>query len=177
MGASSPPETWRVLHSGRAPTAGRYTYRVHASSYQEQDRPVSYLVYAGELRRGATDARYVGAFDVSQEPSVAEFSVYQNAGDTIRFLPYGVSDQPRTFNLQKPEEYPGSGLGVHWIEVEGPITPWPPVSYTRLLGEVNLEAGSLADAQSILRRFLPKAFRRPVSEDEVKLYVALAGSG
>ena len=68
MGAATPPETWRVLHSGRVPTAGRYTYRVKASSYQDQDRPVSYLVYAGEVRRSATDARYVGAFDVTEEP-------------------------------------------------------------------------------------------------------------
>ena len=174
----SPPETWRVFHSGRAPVAGRYTYRIKASSYQQvNDQLISYLVYAGELRRGATDARYVGAFDVAEEPSVAEFTIYQNAGDTIRFLPYGVSDQPRNFNLKKPEDYPGSGLGVHWIEVEGPITPWPPVSYTRLLGEVNLDQGTLADAGSILRRLLPKAFRRPVGEDEVKLYVELAGSG
>src|SRR6185369_17667387 len=43
----SPPETWRVFNSGRAPVAGRYTYRIQASSYQKKDRPLSYLVYAG----------------------------------------------------------------------------------------------------------------------------------
>jgi hypothetical protein len=178
MGASSPPETWRVLHSARAPTAGRYTYRVKASSYQDKDRLVSYLVYAGEVRRGATDARYVGAFDVTEEPSVAEFTVYQNAGDTIRIIPYGVPENWKNGNPRvQPEEFKGAGLGVHWIEVEGPDTPWPPVSYTRLLGQVSLDKGSLADAEIILRRFVPKAFRRQVNEDEIKLYVALVGSG
>lgn len=172
----TPPETWRVFQSGRVPVAGRYTYRIQASSYQDPDRLVSYLVYAGELRRGATEGRYVGVFDVTEEPSVAEFTVYQNAGETIRIIPYGVTDQPRNFNLKKPEEYPGSGLGVHWMEVEGPISPWPPVSYTRLLGEMSLDNGSLADAEMIVRRLLPKAFRRPVTVDEVKLYVALVES-
>ena len=158
MGASSPPETWRVLHSGRAPTAGRYTYRVKASSYQDQDRLVSYLVYAGEVRRGATDARYVGAFDVTEEPSVAEFTVYQNAGDTIRIIPYGVPENWKNVNPRvQPEEFKGAGLGVHWIEVEGPNAPWPPVSYTRLLGQVSLDKGSLADAEIILRRFAPQS--------------------
>ena len=177
MGASSPPETWRVLHSGRVPAAGRYTYRVKASSYQDKDRLVSYLVYAGEVRRGATDARYVGAFDVTEEPSVAEFTVYQNAGDTIRIIPYGVPENWKNGNPRvQPEEFKGAGLGVHWIEVEGPNAPWPPVSYTRLLGQVSLDKGSLADAEIILRRFVPKAFRRPVSEDEIKLYVELVGS-
>lgn len=176
-GASSPPETWRVLHSGRAPTAGRYTYRVKASAYQDKDRLVSYLVYAGEMRRGSTDARYVGAFDVTEEPSVADFTVYQNAGDTIRIVPYGVPENWKNGNPRvQPEEFKGAGLGVHWIEVEGPNAPWPPVSYTRLLGQVSLDKGTLADAEIILRRFVPKAFRRPVSEDEIKLYVALVGS-
>jgi hypothetical protein len=59
----------------------------------------------------------------------------------------------------QPEEFKGAGLGVHWIEVEGPNAPWPPVSYTRLLGQVSLDKGSLADAEIILRRFVPKAFR------------------
>lgn len=177
MLAASPPETWRVLHSARAPTAGRYTYRVKASSYQDQDRLISYLVYAGEVRRGAADARYVGAFDVTEEPSVAEFTVYQNAGDTIRIIPYGVPENWKNGNPRvQPEDFKGAGLGVHWIEVEGPNNPWPPVSYTRLLGQVSLDKGSLADAESILRRLLPKAFRRPVTEDEVKLYVAMVGS-
>ena len=166
-----------MLHSGRAPVAGRYTYRVKASSYQDKDRLVSYLVYAGEVRRGATDARYVGAFDVTEEPSVAEFTVYQNAGDTIRIIPYGVPENWKNGNPRvQPEEFKGAGLGVHWIEVEGPNAPWPPVSYTRLLGQVSLDKGSLADAEIILRRFVPKAFRRPVSEDEIKLYVGLVGS-
>lgn len=172
----TPPETWRVFHSGRAPVAGRYTYRIQVSSYQDPDRLVSCLVYAGELRRGATEGRYVGVFDVTEEPSVAEFTVYQNAGETIRLIPYGVTGQPRNFNLQKPQDYSGSGLGVHWMEVEGPISAWPPISYTRLLGEVSLDNGSLADAENIVRRLLPKAFRRPVTEDEVTLYVTLVDS-
>jgi hypothetical protein len=111
---------------------------------------------------------------VTEEPSVAEFTVYQNAGDTIRIIPTAAGAmeiQPRV----PPEEYKGAGLGVHWIEVEGPV-PLAAGQFHPAARQVSLDKGTLADAEIILRRFVPKAFRRPVSEDEIELYVALVGS-
>lgn len=35
------------------------------------------------------------------------------------------------------QEYPGQGLHIHWIEVEGPLPEkWPTESYRRVFGEV-----------------------------------------
>jgi hypothetical protein len=105
------------------------------------------------------------------------------------------------------EEYPGPGLKIDWIEIEGPIGPFPPESYTRLFGDLSLEARSVAkakreggrvptvntrgtpdnwindplepyseqpraDAERLLRAFLPKAFRGPVSDERAQHYVA-----
>jgi hypothetical protein len=71
-------------------------------------------------------------------------------------------------------DYPGPGLHIHGIEIEGPLPEtWPTESYRRIYGEVDPAHGTLADAEKILRGFLPKAFRRPVQPDEVKPYGAL----
>jgi hypothetical protein len=105
------------------------------------------------------------------------------------------------------EEYPGPGLKIDWIEIEGPIGPFPPESYTRLFGDLPIEVRSIAkakregarvpklntrsspdswindplepysekpqaDAERLLRAFLPKAFRGPVPEERAKHYVA-----
>jgi hypothetical protein len=68
--------------------------------------------------------------------------------------------------------FPGVGWGP--VTITGPIYPqWPPESHVRLLGDVDLERGTLEDAEKILRRFMPRAFRRPVTEEEVARYLAL----
>jgi hypothetical protein len=38
------------------------------------------------------------------------------------------------------------GLAIHWIELEGPLDPWPPAGYRRLLEGVPLEPRSVARA-------------------------------
>ena len=48
------------------------------------------------------------------------------------------------------------------VEVEGPVyESWPPPSHTRLFGDLDLKTGKLADADRVLRKFIPRAFRRP----------------
>ena len=91
---------------------------------------------------------------------------------------------------------------MQWVEIEGPLTgEWPPASHTKLFGSLPLtplperdEHGRKinrkpndpvyqvvspqpeADAEKLLRDFVPRAFRRPVSESEVAPFVALAKS-
>jgi hypothetical protein len=72
------------------------------------------------------------------------------------------------------QEYKGAGLFIGDIEVEGPIEPWPPTSRTELLGDLDLETGTLDDIRAILSRKLPQAFRRVTDDAEVEPFVALA---
>ncbi|MGV2338057.1 MAG UNVERIFIED_CONTAM: hypothetical protein LVR18_29600 [Planctomycetaceae bacterium] len=78
-------------------------------------------------------------------------------------------------------EYPGPGLHIHWMEVEGPFAEeWPSESYRRVFGDVDPRTATLADAEKLLRDFLPKAFRRPVTDGEERPFVArrrIAGIG
>jgi hypothetical protein len=77
-------------------------------------------------------------------------------------------------NQKNMPGYPGPGVKIHWIEIEGPLPePWPTESYRRVFGDVDPKTGTLADAEKLLRALLPRAFRRPVAEGEEKPYVAL----
>jgi hypothetical protein len=95
-------------------------------------------------------------------------------------------------------QYLGAGLGVGDIEIEGPLNEiWPPESHTRLFGkmpQVAVAGGKVKkkngrepdrprfvvssteparDAERILRAFLPNAYRRPVTDAEVRPFVEL----
>lgn len=51
--------------------------------------------------------------------------------------------------VKKPiEEHKGPGLLLEWIEIEGPIGPWPPENYKKLFGDVPLEARSVVRAKA-----------------------------
>ena len=97
----------------------------------------------------------------------------------------------------------GLALGIEWIEVEGPLNDvWPPQGQQRLFGDLELKPfkelpknmllpGPLqplrysdkltpvsgnpeADAKKLLTGFLARAFRRPVTAEEVAPYLAIA---
>ena len=61
--------------------------------------------------------------------------------------------------------------------MEGPLhAEWPPPSHRRLFGDLDLTKGTLADAEQVLRRFLPRAFRRSISDDDMRPYLKLVGT-
>ena len=78
---------------------------------------------------------------------------------------------------------------VEWVEIEGPLhEEWPPRGHRLLYGDLPLQpadpktpgknlrvisAQPEADARRLLSAFLPKVFRRPVSEDEINEPLAL----
>ncbi len=165
---SYPP---KVLEETRIPITGRYRFRIAASAYRSNGQPLTFLVYAALNRLGAK-TWLVGAFDVADRPTVVEFTQRFEARERIRIQPYGL-----TTRFKLPANHQGPGLAVHWVEVEGPLLDaWPPAGTTRLLGQVDLQTGTLADAEAILRRFLPRAFRRPVTEAELAPFLALVQS-
>ncbi len=66
-------------------------------------------------------------------------------------------------------------LLIDWIELEGPVfAMWPPVSHTRVLGEMAANpADEKKTASDVLTKFMTRAFRRPVTADEVSERVAM----
>src|SRR4029077_4087788 len=61
-------------------------------------------------------------------------------------------------------------LFYEYIEVEGPISEWPTAASKELFftGE---ESGDKEYARQIFARFLPRAYRRPVTDAEVDVQV------
>ena len=114
-----------------------------------------------------------------QPETVAEFDVdgkgvfelragftTQSAGFTLHYA-YAVPKVLENFWCQGRDEFPRPEVLVDWIELEGPVyDEWPPRSQVRLL-----ENGE--DARALLAEFMPRAWRRPVTDDEIAAKLAL----
>lgn len=162
------------LRAYKAPAPGRYRFRVSASAYNSE-KPLTMVVMLGNFVVKAVSVnRFLGYYDVPPgKPTVFEFDERLAAkNDTIQVSPTGL---PSVYlGRDKFAEYPGPGLKIHWVEVEGPFPEsWPTESYRRVFGNVDPKNGTLADAEKLIRALLPRAFRRPVREGEEKPFVAL----
>ncbi len=162
------------LRAYKAPAPGRYRFRVSVSAYNSE-KPLTMAVLLGNFVVKAVSVnRFYGYFDVPPgKPTLLEFEERLAAkNDTIEVTPTGL---PSVYlNKEKMPEYPGPGLKIHWIEIEGPKPEsWPTESYRRVFGEADPKTGTLADAEKLIRALLPRAFRRPVREGEERQFVAL----
>ena len=162
------------LRKFKAPAPGRYRFRIAASAHNSAT-PLAMSVWLGNFVVSGNFSRHVGFFDApaGPQPTVIEFEERLGAkNDTVKITPVAL---PHVYLNQKNiPEYPGPGLKIHWVEVEGPFPEaWPTESYRRVFGDVDPKTGTLADAEKLLRAFLPRAFRRPVAEGEVKPFVAV----
>lgn len=72
-----------------------------------------------------------------------------------------------------PKNYRGPGVEVTRFSVEGPLDPeWPPPSYRTVFQTDTMPDFENAEVRaSLIGRFLTRAFRRPVTEQDVKDYV------
>jgi mono/diheme cytochrome c family protein len=163
----------KIILDTRTTVAGVYKFRIACQAVNRDS--LTFLVYAGNYGFGVNSltTRLIGAYDVSDRPTVVELTARLGPKESIRIAPHGM---PNLY--AKPEaDYKGLGMAVKWVEREGPIVDaWPPASTTRLLGNVDLAKGKLADAETILRRFAPRAFRRTVADAELAPYFALVKS-
>ena len=184
---------WNAITVGQfyPPDRGRYRIRISAYGFQNGDKPVTYRVDAGPMLMG-TKSHLVSYFDAeANKPTLTEFTDHFEARDHIRISPYGLANA-QTVTKVGAEKYDGPGLGIEWVEVEGPLhDAWPPESHRRIFGDMpqgkapidnysqRVEVVSeqpLVDAERILRKFAERAFRRPVTDAEIQPYVQLVGA-
>jgi mono/diheme cytochrome c family protein len=185
--------------------AGTYRVRMSVSAVGDQQKPIPAGFFILE-NTGRDDPVLFDCRDIPHgEPQVIELDVElaRRQAFVINLLTtWDIRDFKRPL-----DEYTGPGLRIDWLEIEGPIGPFPPQSYTNLFAGVPLEARSvakakregsrarsvatrrspdnwltdplepasenpLADAERLIRAFLPRAFRGPVPEELAKQYVA-----
>ncbi len=185
---SSSPWQAVTLSQFYPPDRGKYCFRISASGIQSAGKPVVFRVDAGPMLM-ATKNHLVSYFDApADKPAVVEFVDHLEARSTIRILPYGLA-AAQNVNKVGADNYEGAGLAVQWVEVEGPLhDTWPPASHRRIFGDLPQAAAPIynfrnrvevvskdpeADAERILRAFARRAFRRTVTDDDVKPFVAL----
>ncbi|PQO38437.1 DUF1592 domain-containing protein [Blastopirellula marina] len=175
---------------------GVYRCRIAVWPHDPGDRTLAVALYVGSMF-GKDTRDFVGIFDVtgtSKEPRIIEFTQQMSEGDTIHILPR-VWPEHITWR-DKNEKRPG--VGIVWAETYGPLDQsFPAKSTQKLFGDVSSismnEKYSIwmrnrkgvkyhvvestqpeADIERILRDFVPRAFRRPVSDEEVRPFIELA---
>jgi hypothetical protein len=196
-----------------APADGRYRVRVCAQAVNSGGRllPMMCVCRVNQYDRDDTDVRAVHDIP-TDKPAVIEEEFDLREREVMVFAGWSLPDFRQFERLhkgQKVDADPGwPGMAVHWVEIEGPLGPWPPAGYRRLFGSTPLEPQSVAraraegrpapeqparrpdgwwqydplvpapaqpraEAERLLRVFLPRAFRRPVGEDVLRYYVGL----
>ena len=149
---------------------GPYQFRVKASSSLKGDRPPRLAVKLNDEQ--------VFSVDVSESKEAArshEFTLHLKQGErkiTLADANYIPVDTPAS-NTATPEvDKRRPILLVEFLEVRGPVDL--PSTHTRLVTcQPNGERSSVECARKILGDFAFRAFRRPVSDEEIERYVGL----
>jgi mono/diheme cytochrome c family protein len=165
---------------------GKYRVRISAYGYQNPGKPATFYVLAGSMQ-GVTSQHLVGYYDVPNDtPTVIEFVDTLEVANTVRIVAEGLGVTPPTVQKVGAQNYKGPGLAVQWVEVEGPLMDaWPPQSHKRLFGDLPqaptpqdknrfevVSKDPAADADRILRDFARRAYRRTVTDEDVRPLLA-----
>jgi hypothetical protein len=150
--------------------AGRYVVRIGAFGEQAGDEPVRM-----EMR---LDAKPLETFDVPvtrREPRVYERTVTVESG-TRRVSAAFINDfyQPDHPNPRRRDR----NLLIQYIEIQGPLDQRPedlPEVHRRIVFATPAESGKSSEecARRVLGQFAKRAFRRPVTSDELRRLVRL----
>ena len=166
---------------------GKYRFRISGYGIQTE-KPVTFHVLVGPLN-AAAQQELVDYFTVPPgEPKVVEFVRLLEPQQTIRIVADGLGVTPPVVEKAGADKYEGPGLVVQWVDIEGPLLEsWPPVSHHRLFGGLPQERVSasdnssrrevvsqrpLVDAERILHDFTRRAFRRAVTDADIKPLLA-----
>ncbi|HRJ08596.1 MAG TPA: DUF1592 domain-containing protein [Prosthecobacter sp.] len=187
-----------VIPDLRAHATGTYKVRVTGYGHQVEE-PVVFALRTGSFNFRNTDTRTHSFHELPPDkPGTVEVTLHLPQGHGIQVSPQGLYG-PDGHSAVKdgPDKYPGSGLALLSVEIEGPlIEEWPPRGQKLLLGDAKLRevmpekpwmrgkagykpvftadsADPAADARRLLPAFASAAFRRPADAATVEPYVRL----
>ena len=172
----------------RSPFRGKYRFKICGYGYQSGGKPVNFHVNTGTLKE-VTEERLIDYFAVpADKPTVIEFTEQLEPENRLRIIADGLPALPPEVEKIGAENYQGPGLVIQYVDVEGPLMEsWPPPSHKALFGDLGIERmpkesdkdwrevvspQPMIDAERILREFARKAFRRPVTNDDIKPFLA-----
>ena len=160
-------------------TAGDYKITVEAYAYQA-DRAMTMKLVKGHPKR--IGAELLGAFDLLPGHTRTISVVTRMEPGDYLYPSLRVAKLNTWSGLVaagSAENYKGEGVAVKAMVVEGPLLEnWPPASTKKLLPHASIPmAGTRATKEQVtevVARIARLAFRRPVRDDEVASFVALA---
>ncbi len=138
-----------------------------------------------------------GLIDIQPQAAIYETTISLKPTETFEYsllglpvpLARNVNGGPPTYRYPPFPDGGQPGIAFGWLEVEGPLSPdtWPSESHRGLFGDLPLqtspEGSSLPvevvsenpreDATQLLRSFIERASREPVSDDDVRKFEAL----
>ncbi|MCX6836878.1 MAG: DUF1592 domain-containing protein [Verrucomicrobia bacterium] len=172
----------------RSPFRGKYRFRISAYGFQSQGKPVKFHVTAGTFKE-VTEERLLDYYSVpADKPTVIEFTAQLEPENRIRIIADDLPATPPMVEKVGAEKYEGPGLVVQWVDAEGPLMDsWPPASHMALFGDLKqknmpkeddpdwrevVSENPLPDAERILRQFARRAFRRPVTDEDIQPLLA-----
>jgi mono/diheme cytochrome c family protein len=156
----------------RTTVRGRYRFEFQAAAHNTKELQF-FTVNASNFAGVAASMQNLGYYEVGPEPKKFTIETVVGAKSAVQLFALGL---PGYIKKTPGATYPGVGFGE--ITVTGPlIEQWPPPSHAQLFGDLNLQTATAADAKAVLQRFMPRAFRRPVTEAEVERYVSLVKKG
>ena len=163
-----------TLEQFRAPVAGRYHIRINTYARNSDGKPITFAWYCGSFNSANANTHIGGIFDAPPEkPAIFELDEYLPQKGTMKPIPFGIGSHETKEGI----EYTGQGVAFPWVEIEGPILDtWPPIGRQHLLGDVDLKAGTLADANKALSWLAARAFRHGITDADVAPYLALTKS-
>ena len=189
-GAASARPHWQAVRLSPfyPPDRGKYRFRISASGFQSAGKPVTYRVDAGRMRHGGQERTWSATSTPrADKPAVVEF--VESLEPQTHAFGSSLMDWPGRNTVHKigADKYEGPGLAVQWVEVEGPLhDTWPPAEPSPDLRRPAAEARAdlqlpqrvevvsknpEADAERILRAFARRAFRRAVTDDDIKPFL------
>ncbi len=167
----------------RSHVRGKYRFRISGYGFQSEGKPITFRVTAGTLKE-VTEERLIDYFAVpADKPTVIEFTEQLEPENRIRILAEGLPALPPAVEKIGAENYTGPGLVIQWVDVEGPILEsWPPPSHKAIFGDLKLTRVSpdrfevdsqqpMVDAERILSNFARRAFRRNISNEDIKPFL------
>ena len=167
----------------RSHVRGKYRFRISGYGFQSEGKPITFRVTAGTLKE-VTEERLIDYFAVPADtPTVVEFTEQLEPENRIRILAEGLPALPPAVEKIGADKYTGPGLVIQWVDVEGPILEsWPPPSHKAIFGDLKqtrissdryevVSQEPMVDAERILRDFARRAFRRNVSDDDIRPFL------
>ena len=182
----------------RAPFSGQYKLRVTGYGYQI-DEPVVFALVTGSFDFRTVDAVVRSYHELPVDtPGTVEITLDLQQGHGVKISAQGLNG-PDGHSAVKdgPAKYPGEGLALLSVELEGPLVQeWPPRGQSLLLGGARLievppdqpwkakqrgykprfvaEVGDpLLEARRALSAFAAAAFRRAVEPEDAVPYFKL----